>query len=33
MKLQLVALFGLATYLVWTTAFAGAMTGLMPFLR
>ncbi len=33
MKLQLVTLFGLATYLVWTTAFAGALAGQPPFLR
>jgi hypothetical protein len=33
MKLQLVTLFGLATYLVWTTAFAGALGGVSPFVR
>ena len=30
MKMQLVTLFGLAAYLVWTTTFAGMLTGLIP---
>ncbi len=32
MKLQLVTLFGLATYLVWATTFAGALAGVTPLL-
>jgi hypothetical protein len=32
MRLQLVTLFGLAAYMVWTTAFAGALADLTPFL-
>ena len=32
MKLQLVTLFGLAAYLVWTTAFAGYMADVTSFL-
>ncbi len=31
MRIQLVTLFGLATYLVWTTTFAGALAGVVPF--
>ena len=30
MKMQLVTLFGLAAYLVWTTTFAGMLAGLIP---
>jgi hypothetical protein len=30
MKLQLVTLFGLAAYLVWTTTFAGMLAGIIP---
>jgi len=32
MKLQLVTLFGLAAYLVWTTTFATVVAGISPNL-
>jgi hypothetical protein len=30
MKMQLVTLFGLAAYLVWTTTFTGMLAGIIP---
>ena len=30
MKMQLVTLFGLAAYLVWTTTFAAMLAGIIP---
>ena len=30
MKLQMVALFGLAAYMIWTSTFAGMMVGVVP---
>ena len=30
MKLQMIALFGLAAYLVWSSTFAGMMLGVVP---
>ncbi len=33
MKMQLVTLFGLAAYLLWSTAFAGLLAGLIPVGR
>ena len=32
MKLQMLTLFGLAAYMVWTTTFAGLVAGFMPSL-
>lgn len=30
MKMQMVALFGLAAYMIWTSTFAGLMLGVVP---
>jgi hypothetical protein len=30
MKMQMIALFGLAAYLVWSSTFAGMMLGVVP---
>ena len=30
MKTQMVALFGLAAYMIWTSTFAGLMIGFVP---
>jgi hypothetical protein len=30
MKMQMVALFGLAAYVIWTSTFAGVLAGVLP---
>jgi len=30
MKLQMVALFGLTAYIIWTSTFAGILAGVLP---